>query len=97
MRLELAVGDSEAGSAEPRRKKLIKPFGLSRRSCVSKRRTVAFAAIAIQSELGDDQQFAAAIEYGAIHFSLGVFKDAQAFDFVGEGSRVGVSIVFADA
>src|SRR5687768_16297383 len=95
MRLESAGCDFQARRAQPVGKILIKPVGRFRRSRIRKRRAIAFAAVAVQSELGDHEDFAAAVDDRAVHLALVVFEDAKLPNFVGERVGVFLGILFA--
>ena len=56
----------------------------------------AFAAVAVEGELGDEQDVAVGFEEGEVHFALVVGEDAEVGDFFGEVLGVGVGVGFGD-
>lgn len=97
VRPEPAGGDLQARFAQPFGEMLIEPLGCRRRRGLREGRPIAFAAIAIQSELGNDQDFAAVVDDRAVHLALVVFKDAETLNFIGKGGGVILVILFTDA
>jgi hypothetical protein len=97
MRLESPGGDFQSRGAQTAGKMLIKAVRQCCRSRICKRRAIALAPVAVQSELRNDQDFAAAVADGAIHLALIIRENAQIPDLVGKRIGVFFRILFADA
>ena len=97
MRLESAGCDFQARRAQPVGKILIKPVGRFRRSRIREGGPIAFAAVGVQSELGNHQDLAAAVDDRPVHLALFVFEDAEIFNFIGKGGGIIRTILLPDA
>jgi hypothetical protein len=84
--------DVQSSRNEQLDKDLVEQLGLLRPRGVNVAGTAALAAVAIKSELADDQHAAADFRYREIHFAVGVVEEAQARDLlrheVGSGGIV---------
>lgn len=97
MGAKLTGGHRQPGVPQPLDKLLVKLFRLLRFGGRRERGTVAFARIAVQSELRHHQDLAARVCDRAIHLSIGVREDAQGRDFFREAFHLRGSVLFADA
>ncbi len=75
--------DGNAVLTKGRNHLFIKHVGGRRRGGRGKIRTAAFAAVAVERKLADEQNPAADVFDGQIHFAVSILKAAEMGDFVG--------------
>lgn len=56
----------------------------------------AFAAVAVEGELADEQDVSVGVEEGEVHFAVGVGEDAEVGDFFGDPFGVFGGVLFSD-
>jgi hypothetical protein len=96
MGLKGAGRDLEARITQPLDEKLVKPFGFRSGRGIRKRRPVAFAAVSVESKLGNHEKLAAGVGDRPIHFALMILKNPQIFHLVRKRLRIFFIILFAD-
>jgi hypothetical protein len=96
MGLKGAGRDLEARITQPLDEKLVKPFGFRSGRGIRKRRPVAFAAVSVESKLGNHEKLAAGVGNRPIHFALIILKNPQVFNLIGKSLRIFFTILFGD-
>ena len=96
MRLKPAGGNLYTRVAQPPGEVAIQAFRFFSGRGIGEGRTVAFDAVGVERELRYDEQLAADLENGSIHFILMIFEDSQVLDLFSEIVGIAVAIMLAD-
>lgn len=94
---EAAGFDAGATGAEPGDEFFVEGLGDLGRCSLVEGGAPALTAVAVEGELGDDEERAADIRDGEIHLAVGVLEYAERKNLVGEVIGVGGGIVLARA